>query len=137
MCFKLHKMGVKLNILSILLHPSQFVYNYIFNIFVFINFFDFLFIYIEKLETLFFCWLSRRPDHYPAHYICTGLIGLVNLDKISSHLRCCNTNLETAILNLNIPDNKNIHQAPLVSAQLVVALTIMVRATASCLRLTQ
>ena len=34
-----------------------------------------------------------------------------------------NTILETAILNLNILDNKNIHQAPLVSAQLVVALT--------------
>jgi len=39
-------------------------------------------------------------------------------------LRCCNTNPETAILNLNILDNKNIHQATLVSAQLVVALTI-------------
>ena len=29
MRFKRHKMGIKLNILSILLHPSQFVYNYI------------------------------------------------------------------------------------------------------------
>ena len=27
MCFKRHKMGIKLNILSILFHPSQFVYN--------------------------------------------------------------------------------------------------------------
>ena len=31
MCFKCHKMGMKFNILSILLHPSQFVYNYIIN----------------------------------------------------------------------------------------------------------
>ena len=29
MCFKHHKMGMKLNILSILLNPPQFVYNYI------------------------------------------------------------------------------------------------------------
>ena len=41
-----------------------------------------------------------------------------------------NTNLETAILNLYILDNKIIHQAPLVSAQLAVALAIIVRATA-------
>ena len=45
-------MGIKLNILSILLHPSQFVYNYILNNFM------------EKLETSFFC---RRPNHYPDH----------------------------------------------------------------------
>ena len=79
---------------------------------------------MEKLETLFFCRPSKCPDHYPAHFICTGLLCLVSLDKISSNLRCCNTNLETAILNLNILDNENIHQAPLVSAQLAVALTI-------------
>ena len=53
MCFKRNKKGIKLNILSILLHPSQFVYNYILKNFVFINFFDFC-LYIEKLETLFF-----------------------------------------------------------------------------------
>ena len=29
MCFKCHKMGIKLNILSVLLHPSHIVYNYI------------------------------------------------------------------------------------------------------------
>ena len=69
----------------------------------------------------------------PAHFICTGSLCLV----ILSYLRCCNTNLETAILNMNILDNKNIHQAPLVSTQLAVALTIMGRATASCFRLTQ
>ena len=56
-------MGIKLNILSILLHPSQFVYNVILNNFVFINFLIFCYIYMEKLETLFFCSLSRRPDH--------------------------------------------------------------------------
>ena len=63
-------------------------------------------------------------------FICTGLLCLVSLDKILSYLWCCNTNLETAIINLNILDNKNIHQVPLVSAQLAVALTIMVRTTA-------
>ena len=53
MCFKRYKMGIKLNILSILFHPSQFVYNYTLDNFVFINFFDFC-LYMEKLETLFF-----------------------------------------------------------------------------------
>ena len=67
MCFKRHKMGIKLNILSILLHPSQFVYNVILNNFVLKNFLIFC-LYMEKLETLFFCRLSRRPDHYPDHY---------------------------------------------------------------------
>ena len=144
MCFKGHKMGIILNILSILLHPSQIVYNYILNNVVFINFFDFC-LYMEKLETLFFIRLSRRPDHYPAHFICTGLLCLVSLDKILSYLWCCNTYLVTAILNLNLlekyppgpgaasfrpagcsPDhyeiNKNIHQALLVSAQLADAI---------------
>ena len=60
------------------------------------------------------------------HFICTGSLCLVSLDKILSYLQCCNTNLETTILNLNILDNKNIHQAPIISA---VALTIMGRAT--------
>ena len=78
---------------------------------------------MEKLETSFFCRLSRRPDHYPDHLFVPARFALC-LDKILSYLQCCNTNLETAILNLNILDNKNIHQAPLVSAQLVVALTI-------------
>ena len=130
MCFKRHKMGIKLNILSILLHPSQFVYNYILSNFVFISFLIF-WLYMEKLEILFFYRLSRRaPRPLPWPFICTGSLCLVSLDKILSYLRCCNTNLETAILNLNILDNKNIHQAPLVSTQLAVALTIMVRATA-------
>ena len=47
-------MGIKLNILSILLHPSQFVYNYILNNFVFITFFDFLFVYGEIRNFTFF-----------------------------------------------------------------------------------
>ena len=64
MCFKRHKMGIKLNILSILLHPSQFVYNYILNNFVFINFFDFC-LYMEELETLF---VSLTSDHYGQGY---------------------------------------------------------------------
>ena len=34
-CFKHHQMGNELNVLSILLHPSQFVYNYILSNFVF------------------------------------------------------------------------------------------------------
>jgi hypothetical protein len=85
---------------------------------------------MEKLEILFFCRLSRRPDHFPAHFICTDLLSLVSLDKILSYLWCCNTHLETAILNLNILDIENIHQAQLVSAQLAVALTIMGSATA-------
>jgi len=50
------------NVLSILLHPSKFVYNYILSNFVFINFLIFC-LYMEKLETLVFCRLSRRPDH--------------------------------------------------------------------------
>ena len=106
------------------------LHSYILNNFVFMNlFWFFVYMYMEKLETLFFCRLSRRPDHYPAHFICTSSLCLVSLDKIPSYLRCCNTNLETAILNLKL-DNKNIHHAPLVSAQLAVDLTIMGRATA-------
>ena len=53
MCFKRHKMGIKLNILSILLYPSQFVYNVIFDNFAFMNFLIFC-LYMEKLESLFF-----------------------------------------------------------------------------------
>ena len=40
-------------------------------------------------------------------------------DSLTSFPRqCCNTNIGTAILNLKIRDNKNIHQALLVFAQL-------------------
>ena len=86
---------------------------------------------MEKLETLSFCRLSRRPAHYPDHLFVLARFALLAWTKYRlTCMRCCNTNLETAILNLNILDNKNIHQAPLVSAQLAVALTIMVRATA-------
>ena len=109
MCFKRHKMGIKLNILSILLHPSQFVYNFILSNFVFINFLIF-WLYMEKLETLFFWRLSRRPDHYPDHLFVPACFALLAWTKY--RLTC-----GAAILNLNIRDNKNIHQAPLVSAQ--------------------
>ena len=63
---------------------------------------------MEKLETLFFCKLSRRT----AHFICTGSFCLVSLDKILSYL---------------IFYNKNIHQVPLVSAQLAWALPFWAR----------
>ena len=116
MCFKRHKMGIKLDIISILLHPSQFVYNVILNNFVFTNFLIFC-LYMEKLN--FFV------GYLGALTIYLYRLALPRwLDKILSYLRCCNTNLETAILNLNILDDKYIHQAPLVSTQLVVALTI-------------
>ena len=59
MHFKRHKMGIKSNISSILFHPSKFVYNYILNNF-YSKLFWFLKLYMETLETLFFCGLPRR-----------------------------------------------------------------------------
>ena len=53
MCFKLHKMGIKLGILSILIHLSQFVYNVNLNNFVFLNFLIFLFLYGEIRNVIF------------------------------------------------------------------------------------
>ena len=73
---------------------------------------------MEKLETIFFVgYPGALPITLPILFV-PACFALTSLDERSSYLRCCNTNLGTAILNLNIHDNKNIHQAPLVSAQL-------------------
>ena len=86
-CFKRHKMGIKLNILSILLHPSQFVYNYILNIF-FHNFLIFLIIYRE-INFIFFRPYRRTAQTLPTLFcssFCPSQLGR-KITKISTRRR--------------------------------------------------
>ena len=83
---------------------------------------------MEKLKLYFFVGYPGALTITLPIFFVQARFSLTSLDERSSYLQCCNNNLETAILNLNILDNTNIHQALLVSAQLAVALTIMDRA---------
>ena len=62
-------MGIKLNILYIILQPSQFVYNY--KQFLFIKFLIFWIKYGEIINFVF-VWATQVHAHYHAHFICTG-----------------------------------------------------------------
>ena len=70
---------------------------------------------MEKLKTYFFCGLPRRamPIAMPI-LIVSARFALASLDERCSFVfprLCCNTKLGTAILNLNICDNRNINHS--------------------------
>ena len=75
---------------------------------------------MEKLEALFFVGCpGALPITLPILFV-PARFALFAWTKHHLTLfprRCCNTNLGTAILNLNIRDNKIIHQVPLIYAQ--------------------